>query len=360
MLPKNAYYHAFCLIPTLGPKSISTITAYCNNDVSRAWHTFNQLPEYLFKRVARDQAIVSWRAIQPEKAWDLLNKQNIQCVSLEQIEYPHLLKKIHTPPPLLYYRGRLPSSADPLLTVVGTRRISPYGNLAIEQLLKPVVAAGIGIVSGLAFGVDAACHALTVKGGGYTLAVLGSGVDRITPAGNDHIGRSILAAGGCIMSEFAPGQEGYPSNFPRRNRLLAGLSPFTLVIEAAEKSGALITARCALDENRDVGAVPGQIDAPTSLGCLQLIKDGAQAVTKAEDILQYYGISLETPAKPCQLTTEESQFTRHLGRLPQTLDAIMVKTRLEHTAILAMLTQLEIRGIVRQIPGQGFALIHAP
>ncbi len=358
MLPNNAYYHAFCLIPTLGPKSIRAIAAYCENDVAKAWHAFNQLPDYLFKRVARDQAIMSWRAIQPEKAWDLLNKQNIQCVSLEQVDYPSLLKKIHTPPPLLYYRGRLPSSANPLLTVVGTRRISPYGHMAIERLLKPVVDAGIGIVSGLAFGVDAASHTVAVKGGGYTLAVLGSGVERITPAGNDHIGRGILAAGGCIMSEFAPGQEGYPSNFPRRNRLLAGLSPFTLVIEAAEKSGALITTRCALDENRDVGAVPGPIDAPTSLGCLQLIKDGAFAVTKAEDILQYYGISVETPPKPCQLSAEESQFIQHLGRLPQTLDVLMAKTKLEHTAILAMLTQLEIRGIVRQIPGQGFALIH--
>jgi DNA processing protein len=356
MLPKNAYLNAFAHIPAIGPRSLTRLLTYFQGDLERTWMELPRAPEQLFKRTPKAEVIKQWQKIHVQDAWKKLADLHIQTVSTEEADYPHLLKKIHDAPYLLYTYGKLPTITQPLLTVVGTRRISDYGNTALRHLLTPVAAAGIGLVSGLAFGVDAQTHRLAIKEGTYTLAVLGSGVDRITPPTHENLAKELLASGGAIISEFPPGTESFPSHFPRRNRILAGLSPMTLVIEAAEKSGALITARYALNENRDVAAVPGPIDSPTSAGCLGLIKDGAQTITSPEEILAYFGMNMDTPRSTISLTEAETNLIRHLERTPVTLDSLLQKSRLNHGAILAILTALEIKGAIRQIPGRGYSL----
>lgn len=356
MLPKNAYLNAFAHITAIGPRSLARLLSYFQGDLKCAWTELPQAPEHLFKRTPKSEVIKQWQGVHLQDAWKKLADLNIQTVSPEEEDYPHLLKKIHDAPFLLYVYGKLPPITQPLLTVVGTRRISDYGNTALRQLLTPVAAAGIGLVSGLAFGVDAQTHRLALKEGAYTLAVLGSGVDRITPPSHGNLAKDLLASGGAIISEFPPGTESWPSNFPRRNRILAGLSPMTLVIEAAEKSGALITARCALNENRDVAAVPGPIDSPTSAGCLGLLKEGAQMISSPEEILAYYGVNADCPRPTVTLSQGEAAFVRHLEREPRTLDTLLQKSGLNHGAVLAILTALEIKGAIRQIPGRGYSL----
>ncbi len=231
------------------------------------------------------QEFITWR-----KSWSTsevrkyLELREIKIVVQDDCHYPVCLKNIPDPPIILYYLGEMAPSASNL-TVVGSRQASPYGLRATKELLVPVTRVGINIISGLAVGIDTAAHQAALASRGRTWAVLGSGLTTIYPQTNIGLATQIIKTGGGIISEFPPFAPPRPKNFPRRNRLLSGLSSATLVVEANLKSGSLITARYALEQGRDVYAVPGSIFSPTSLGSNKLIAAGAATVTGPSDLL---------------------------------------------------------------------------
>lgn len=271
--------------------------------------------------------------------------------------FPALLTQIPDCPAFLYIRGVLPPTDMPLLTVVGTRRVSPYGLRAVEHILKPLVRRGFGILSGLAFGVDARAHEVALENGGYTAAVLGSGLNQVTPSAHEPLARRIVAAGGAIISELEPDEPiPHKGAFHRRNRILAGLSPMTLVIEAAEKSGAQITAHQAAEYGRDVGAMPGSIFSHVSAGCHALLKKGAYPIQSAQDVLDIYELSfdivLQSPLPT--LSKEEQLIWQTLTQEPQPVDKLAGAASLPIPRLLTILTQLEVKDLIRHIPGQGY------
>lgn len=220
-----------------------------------------------------------------------LKNQNIGTMTILDDDYPLPLKEIAQPPWVLYFRGRIELLQKPILAVIGSRRPTPYGQKATRQLVTDLVAAGFVIVSGMAFGIDTTAHVATMKAGGETIAVLGSGINVVYPKSNRRIYQEIIRSG-LVLSEMPIDTQPNRGVFPQRNRIISGLSSGCVVIEAGEKSGTLITADYALEEGREVFAVPGPIDAAQSKGTLKLIKQGAKCVTSAQDILEEFSIVL--------------------------------------------------------------------
>ncbi len=306
-----------------------------------------------------------------EAMLNLLEKERISFITWDDPGYPSLLKEISSPPPVLYYKGRLDDKTDKRLAVVGSRKFSAYGEKAIAALLPEVINSGITIISGLALGIDSLAHQKALEFKGKTWAVLGSGLDRksLYPAGNRRLAQAIIDSGGALISEFPPGTPPYKQNFPQRNRIIAGLAQATLVIEAKEKSGALITADYALEENREVLAVPGNIFSEFSAGPNRLIKLGAKMITAPEDILEVYGLdkklsdnsnaknkmtklrsasqlsfSFDTEAENIvyKLLKETSERAEKISA-----DEIIRKTKLDTSVINSTLSILELRGIAK-------------
>ncbi len=218
----------------------------------------------------------------------------MQTINIKDKNYPELLKEIYDPPQTLYVNGQLKAKEKYPLAVVGTRKVSLYGQKTTRSLVKTLAQAGFTIISGLALGVDGIAHQTTLDVGGRTIAVLGSSLDIIYPSSHQQLAQKIIESNGVIVSEYEPKTRPSKWTFPARNRIVAGLSLGTLVIEAPKKSGALITARFALEQGREVFAVPGSVYNKNSDGCNLLIKMGAKPVTKPEDILESFNLKLKT------------------------------------------------------------------
>lgn len=279
-------------------------------------------------------------------------------------DYPPLLKTIPDPPVLLYGRGL--RRFGEALAVVGSRRPSPTGRLAAETLAQAVAGQGVQIVSGLARGVDTAAHRGALAAGGHTLAILGCGIDRVYPADNARLFAQI-AAEGTLLSEYLPGSDPLPGNFPGRNRIISGLCRGTLVIEAAPASGSLITAELALEQGREVLAVPGSIDRPTSSGPNRLIKDGAHPVTEAADIMAalWPERSCRLPAVSAdhfasQLDEPARSVWAALGSHPRHIDELAGELGLTAGVLSAILLHLELQGGVEQLAGARFLRVRHP
>jgi len=297
-----------------------------------------------------------------------------RIVTLADAAYPQALLTTADPPALLYVKGRAELLNHPALAIVGSRNATKQGEANAEAFAASLAAAGLTVVSGLALGIDAAAHrgALAARdGSASTIAVIGTGADRIYPARNAALTRAI-AERGCIVSEFPLGMAALPGNFPRRNRLIAGISLGCLVVEAAEKSGSLITARLAAEAGREVFAIPGSIHSPLAKGCHQLIKQGAKLVERAEDILEE--LNWQSPARSrsdrsvapdrrkCKASPgegaamsvaaeEDNVLLEHLDEVPVSLDALSARSGLTPADLLAMLLSLELEGRVAQLPG---------
>lgn len=278
-------------------------------------------------------------------------------VTLADDDYPKALLEISDPPPLLYLKGRRELLRAAGLAVVGSRNATPQGIKNAEQFSESLSDAGLTIVSGMALGIDAAAHMGGLRGRGSSIAVVGTGLDIVYPARNRGLAHE-LAAHGAILSEFALGTPGVAANFPRRNRLISGLSRGCLVVEAAMASGSLITARLAGEQGRDVFAIPGSIHSPLSKGCHQLIKQGAKLVDSAEDILCELGLSLALSPSPTALMQgsagEDDPVLLAIGYDATSLDELMSRTGLAADALSARLMELEIQGIVNVLPGGKF------
>ncbi len=280
--------------------------------------------------------------------------QKFQTITLQygDKQYPELLRQIHDFPKTLYCRGNLSLLTKTCFAVVGTRKLTSYGKEVAQNIVRGLVQSGFVIVSGLALGIDTIAHQTTLDAGGKTIAVLGTPADQIYPPENSKLAQSILDNEGLIISEYPSGYPGLRVNFALRDRLISGLSKGVLVVEAPEKSGALITARCALDQNRDVFAVPGNIFSTNSFGPNSLIKNGAKVVTSAQDILDEYGSNLKLfEEEKIAISTKDPVQKIILAILDNNgtvfIDDIIRESKKETSKIIAAISILEIKGLIK-------------
>jgi DNA processing protein len=314
-------------------------------------------------------AILNYKVPQSIKAeLDQVNQKGYKIVTLADSLYPPLLKEIPDPPPFLYVSGTLDGSPKNI-AVVGSRNPTAYGISTTQKLCADLCAHDINIVSGMAVGIDTAAHRGALAGKGKTVAVLGSGLNRIYPSQNLRLFERISEEG-AVISEFSLNAEPEAHHFPIRNRIISGMSMGTVVVEATRKSGSLITARLAADQNREVFAVPGSIQSFKSTGTHALIKQGAKLVENARDVIEELvayldmgppglpenGVQNHTTQKQLSLPPEELAVYHVLSPYPVHIDNIIRKTHIESGKLLSLLLQLELKGVVHQLPGKYFAL----
>ena len=273
----------------------------------------------------------------------------IRVVPLGDAEYPSWLRRIHEPPSRLWVRGQLlAEEGERSVAIVGSRAATPLGLAFARGLARDLAGAGLTVVSGLARGIDTAAHLGALDAGGRTLAVLGSGIDAVYPRENLGLAAAIARAG-ALVSEFPPGTLPLPFHFPRRNATIAGCSRLVVVVEAGLKSGALITARLALDEGRDVMAVPGHPSQPSCAGTNALLRDGAALVRDAADVLAELGLA-PPPAAPAASETDPVLASFRPG-VPASIDEVASRVSRPLPALLARLSELELSGLLRRLPG---------
>lgn len=285
----------------------------------------------------------------PTLAW--LDEPGNQFLTLADPDYPPLLLETADPPPYIYVKGDARLLSRPALGVVGSRSATPQGERDAESFARALSGAGLTVVSGLALGIDAAAHRGALEGSGSTVAVIGTGIDIVYPARNRALAHEI-AQRGAIISEFPIGTPSIAANFPRRNRIISGLSRGVLVVEAAVRSGSLITARLAGEQGREVFAIPGSIHSPHARGCHQLIRQGAKLVESAQDILeelcwQASAHSQSAAAPPHQ----HDNFMKHMGNSPCGVDLLVTRTGLTPDRVCSILLELELAGRVSTLPG---------
>ena len=283
----------------------------------------------------------------PERLQEACQRVHTRLCSFYDSAYPPILKEIFDPPMVLYYRGMLQPETD-RVAMVGSRKFTPYGEGIALEFGERLAAAGLTIASGAARGIDTSAHRGALKSG-RTVAVLGCGVDVIYPSENRRLLREIASSGGAVLSEYGPGIQPLPAFFPARNRIISGLSQGTLVVEAARRSGSLITAEMALAEGRDVFAVPGSIYSGTSQGCNHLIQQGAKLVQTPADILEEYGLAAPPKKKERpRMTPEERQVWQVLSfEHPLSIDEIIISLPDGELSNLAfILLQMEMKGLV--------------
>ncbi len=302
--------------------------------------------------------------------WDEVTREIDRCIKLgveltllTSPDYPHNLREIYNPPPVLYRKGSITHDDRFAIGIVGSRTPDSYGRKVAEKLAEELAIRGITVVSGLARGVDSIAHRSALRVGGRTIAVLGSGIDVVYPPENRRLFREISEAGACV-SEFLMGTEPDSVNFPKRNRVISGLSLGVVVVRASAKSGALITASHALEQNREIFSVPGNVDSRLSAGTNKLIKAGAKLVEDVEDIIEEIDVLRRFAterggralSKPPDLSEEESAIYSVLENGPLGIDEITRALEMSTSKALSLLLTLELRGVVVQHPGKLFEL----
>jgi DNA processing protein len=279
------YWIGFNLIQGIGAVRMQGLIAYFG-ELESAWRASPaELAQAGLGLKVIERVIQARESVDLEKVWEKIEKQGIKILTWQDEAYPQRLKEIDQPPPVLYIRGEYLPDDLFAVAIVGTRRVTPYGRQITEELAAYLAANGMTVISGLARGVDAVAHQATLRAGGCTIGVLGSGVDKIYPPEHRALAEQMLERG-AIISDYAPGAPPDASNFPPRNRIISGLSLAVVVIEAGETSGALITAEFAAEQGREVFAVPGSILAPQSKGTNKLIQNGALPLLSVDDLMQ--------------------------------------------------------------------------
>lgn len=354
------YWVGFNLVKGIGAVRLQ---ALCNHfgDLALAWHAPADalqaagLSPKLAERVAQVRA-----GVDLDNYLKKVMAQGIEILTWDDELYPPRLKEIDQPPPVLYVRGALTTEDSWAVAVVGTRRVSAYGRQVAEELASFLASNGVTVVSGLARGVDAIAHQSALKAGGRTIAVLGCGVDRIYPPEHAQLAEKMMASG-ALISDYAPGTPPDASNFPPRNRIISGLSMATVVVEAGETSGALITAQFAIDQGREVFAVPGNILAPQSKGTNRLIAQGAHPMLSVRDLLDVLNLTRVTEQRLVRkvLPTDEteSKLMSVLTHEPLHMDEIRNQTGLPIERVSATLVMMELKGLVRQVGGLNYVAV---
>ena len=317
------------------------------------------------------QAIFAQRGVkEAEKEIQEVEKLGCRLVAFANDDYPPLLREIPDPPLVLYVRGEVASLSQPAVAIVGSRKPSVYGLQIARKLARDLAERKVVIVSGMARGIDSAAHHGALEGKGKTVAVQGRGIDGIYPAENKRLAEKIVESG-AVISEFPIGTSPSPENFPIRNRIISGLALGVMIVEAAEYSGSLITARLALEQNREVFAVPGNVTSPQSFGPNHLIKQGAKLVDQWMDVIEEFPADIRVQLLPPadasgegaeaaplfeESLTPDQKLVFEVLRAdePQFVDSIFGTVALPHPRVLAALLELEMNGLVRQLPGKNF------
>ncbi len=359
MAKEAIFFNAFNLIDQVGPIAFKKLLSYFSS-LERAWSA----DTYQFKKTGLEDRVIGQIKIKrlkidPEKEFQKLKDCGVELITIKDKNYPRLLKEIYAPPAALYTKGKFDPADQLSLGVVGTRRLSYYGQQVTPLISADLSQAGITIVSGLAKGIDTLAHQTALDSDGRTIAVLGSGLNNIYPATNKRLAEEI-GQKGVLISEFPLDTKPLAQHFPQRNRIIAGLSLGILVIEAPEKSGALITARDALEQNREIFAIPGDIFNKNSVGPNSLIKMGAKLVSQANDILEELNLNLLTNSNQTKKiqpnNKEESEILDYLSNTPLHIDKIIKKTKLSTPVVNSTLSLMEIKGKARNLGGNNYVI----
>jgi len=353
------YWIGFTRVPGIGRVRIALLKKYFGS-LGKAWSATG--PELLkagLDAAAAENIVASRPGINPDKDLALIDKYRITVITYESPDYPALLRETHDHPAVLYVRGRLDAADADSVAVVGTRKATSYGRQVTEDIVTSLAINGITIISGLARGIDTIAHRAALEAHGRTIAVFACGLDIVYPPENVKLARDILERG-ALISEHPLGTKPKPENFPRRNRILSGLSRGVLVVESGEKGGALITAGFALDQNREVFAVPGSILSGMSRGPNRLIQEGAKLVRNHLDILE----ELQLPVVSRQIEMKdaftpggnESIIIKYISDEPAHIDEICRASGLDTSTVISSLAIMELNGLVRQTGGMTYAL----
>jgi len=359
--PVDLHLLALSYIKDIGPVSIKKLTGVFGGAEAVFGASLKGLSQVIGENKA--QAIKefnNWEGI--KRDMEKVEKEGARIISIEEAEYPSLLKEIPNPPALLYLKGGFIPEDRYAVAIVGTRNPTVYGSTQAEEIAAELARMGFTIVSGFARGIDTAGHRGAVRAGGRTIAVLGSGIDVPYPSENKHIVEKI-ARSGAVISEFPPGTPPDRQNFPRRNRIISGLSLGVLVVEAAKDSGSLITAGLALEQGKEVFSMPGNITSANSKGTNELIKNGAKVVTGADDVLEELAPVLkgflkrpkEKKVMP-ELSPEERRIVAVLGPDPRHIDEVARELGIGAADMLTHLLSLELKGVLKQTAGKKFFL----
>jgi DNA processing protein len=354
------YWVGFTLIKGIGAVRLQALIHHFG-DLESAWQAAPVelaragLGSKLVERVGQAR-----QGVNLEKLWEQIACQGIHVLTWHDEAYPARLKEIEQPPPVLYVRGEYLPEDLFAVAIVGTRRVTPYGRQITEEIARFLAGSGLTVISGLARGVDALAHSAALKAGGRTLAVLGSGVDRIYPPEHRALAEQMVERG-AVISDYPPGTPPEASNFPPRNRIISGLSLAVVVIEAGETSGALITAEFAAEQGREVFAVPGSILAPQSKGTNKLIQQGAQPLLCASDLMQALNLTRlgeqKAARKMLPADAVETQLLEALSDQPAHVDEIRNQTGLPIEKVSATLALMELKGMVRQVGGMNYIAV---
>jgi DNA processing protein len=358
------YWLGFNLVKGIGPAKLQALLDAFDS-LESAWSaTELQLKRLGFDQRAIDSLLETRATLNLDLCLERVQKAGVTLLTWDDPAYPTYLREIPTPPPLLYLHGELQEADRFAIAVVGTRRLTSYGRQVTRDLVAGLVGNGVTIVSGLARGIDAIAHKTALEFGGRTIAVLGSGLDCIYPAENRPLAEKIAAGHGAVISEYALGVQPDAKNFPPRNRIISGLSLGVVVVEAGERSGALITTKFAAEQDREVFAVPGNINSPVSKGPNQLIQQGAKLVSCVEDILEELNLQLVVEQTAVQLalpqSAEEVALYTQLSAQPVHVDDLCRLTGMPSSAVSSTLTLMELKGMVRQVGGMNYVIGREP
>ena len=355
------YWVGFSKIPGIGRVRVSQLKEHFGS-LQDAW----KAPEGELKQAGLDsRSIDALLLLRPKISLDAeiekLERYKVKVLACEDPSYPPRLKQIYDYPPVLYVRGNLLSQDEPCLAVVGTRRPTIYGRQVTEEIVADLARSKITIVSGLARGIDSIAHRATLDAGGRTIAVFASGLDIVYPAENVKLAQAIMESG-ALLSEYPLGIRPKAENFPLRNRIMSGLSLGVLVVEAGERSGALITAHQAVEQNREVFAIPGSILSPSSKGTNRLIQEGAKLVHDFADILEELNLTMVTQQLEIKeflpADETESVILKQLTSEPNHIDEICRRSGLTAPEASSTLAILELKGVAKQVGNMNYVLAH--
>jgi DNA processing protein len=355
------YWIGFNLIKGIGAVRLQALIQHFG-DLEVAWKAAPaDLAQAGLGRKVIERIIQAREEIDLGKLWHKIESQGVKVLTWQDESYPGRLKEIDQPPPVLFIRGEYLPDDLFAVAIVGTRRVTAYGRQITEELAAFLAANGITVISGLARGVDAIAHQSTLKAGGRTIAVLGSGVDKIYPPEHRALAEQMMERG-AIVSDYALGTPPDASNFPPRNRIISGLSLAVVVIEAGETSGALITAEFAAEQGREVFAVPGSILAPQSKGTNKLIQNGALPLLSVNDLMQALDLTRmgeqKAARKVIPADETEARLLNVLSNEPLHVDQIRNQTELPIEKVSATLALMELKGMVRQVGGMNYVAVH--
>ncbi len=353
------YWVGFNIVPQIGAAKVRAMIDHFG-DLERAWHaSAAELAQAGLDRRAIDNLIDKRNTLDLDAEMAKIEQHGITFLTWEDADYPPLLQQVYNPPPVIYVRGQLCPQDQWAVAIVGTRKATLYGRQVAERLSADLAANGITVVSGLARGIDAVAHRAALDAGGRTLAVLGCGLDLVYPAENRQLAHDIVKQG-ALISEYPLGTPADARNFPPRNRIISGLSLGVLVVEAGVQSGALITVEFAIEQGRDVFAVPGNILSKSSEGCNRLIHDGAKMVLGVQDVLEELNLSMVTQQAEARAilpdNETEARLLKLISNLPTHMDELCRQTKLPIHEVSSTLAMMELKGMVRQVGGMNYVL----